>query len=241
VKRAHLTGALCATAIACGYTVSANAATCVGGSFILFADTPELEACYDGATGGTGLWGIPTLFGDTILLSPNEFNAKSVDGGPTQITNSTIHMRLAAKDGHVFDGFDLTELGDYKLDGAGSEVQVDGQLRVFDPFTLTNLTDNIDTSGSDLTINDNNPHDWEGTASIEIIPAITFVNLTLQNILEARTTDGTSLAFIEKKIAATSITITTTPPLPEIPVPAAVWLFGSGLLGLIGLARRKTT
>jgi hypothetical protein len=24
-----------------------------------------------------------------------------------------------------------------------------------------------------------------------------------------------------------------------VPVPAAVWLFGSGLLGLIGVARRK--
>jgi len=27
----------------------------------------------------------------------------------------------------------------------------------------------------------------------------------------------------------------------EVPVPAAVWLFGSGLLGLIGMARRKKT
>lgn len=27
----------------------------------------------------------------------------------------------------------------------------------------------------------------------------------------------------------------------EIPIPAAVWLFGSGLLGLIGMARRKKT
>lgn len=26
-----------------------------------------------------------------------------------------------------------------------------------------------------------------------------------------------------------------------VPIPAAVWLFGSGLLGLVGLARRKTT
>jgi hypothetical protein len=25
-----------------------------------------------------------------------------------------------------------------------------------------------------------------------------------------------------------------------VPVPAAVWLFGSGLLGLIGVARRKS-
>lgn len=29
------------------------------------------------------------------------------------------------------------------------------------------------------------------------------------------------------------------PPISMIPVPAAVWLFGSGLIGLIGVARRK--
>jgi hypothetical protein len=33
------------------------------------------------------------------------------------------------------------------------------------------------------------------------------------------------------------IVITTT--APAVPVPAAVWLFGSGLLGLVGVARRK--
>lgn len=27
--------------------------------------------------------------------------------------------------------------------------------------------------------------------------------------------------------------------LPQVPVPAAVWLFGSGLIGLVGMARRK--
>ncbi|MFK5947574.1 MAG: VPLPA-CTERM sorting domain-containing protein [Methylococcales bacterium] len=38
----------------------------------------------------------------------------------------------------------------------------------------------------------------------------------------------------------TTITITSGPH-PPIPVPAAVWLFGSGLLGLTTLARRKKT
>lgn len=33
--------------------------------------------------------------------------------------------------------------------------------------------------------------------------------------------------------------INSPPPPPEVPTPSAVWLFGSGLLGLIGLARRK--
>ena len=36
----------------------------------------------------------------------------------------------------------------------------------------------------------------------------------------------------------TSVTVTAVTP-PEIPVPAAVWLFGSGLIGLVGVARRR--
>jgi len=28
-------------------------------------------------------------------------------------------------------------------------------------------------------------------------------------------------------------------PVPEVPIPAALWLFGSGLLGLVGVSRRK--
>ena len=31
-----------------------------------------------------------------------------------------------------------------------------------------------------------------------------------------------------------------TTPLPAVPVPAAAWLFGSGLLGLVGIARRRS-
>jgi hypothetical protein len=27
--------------------------------------------------------------------------------------------------------------------------------------------------------------------------------------------------------------------ISQVPLPAAVWLFGSGLLGLVGIARRK--
>lgn len=35
--------------------------------------------------------------------------------------------------------------------------------------------------------------------------------------------------------------VSSTPTVGEVPVPAAAWLFGSGLLGLIGIARRKKT
>lgn len=36
-----------------------------------------------------------------------------------------------------------------------------------------------------------------------------------------------------------NVTITAAGTPPEVPVPAAVWLFGSGLVGLVGVARRR--
>ena len=46
---------------------------------------------------------------------------------------------------------------------------------------------------------------------------------------------GGGFDLFDKKFRADGIAVTT------VPVPAAVWLFGSGLLGLISIARRKKT
>ncbi len=40
-------------------------------------------------------------------------------------------------------------------------------------------------------------------------------------------------------INGTGVTANATTSVSAVPIPAAVWLFGSGLIGLIGLARRK--
>ena len=54
-----------------------------------------------------------------------------------------------------------------------------------------------------------------------------------------------SLGFITGSYVSTltngSITDTVIVNISAVPAPAAVWLFGSGLLGLIGIARRKKT
>ncbi|MDX2486916.1 MAG: VPLPA-CTERM sorting domain-containing protein, partial [Gammaproteobacteria bacterium] len=42
---------------------------------------------------------------------------------------------------------------------------------------------------------------------------------------------------LQPNYVGASITITT--PEGVVPVPSAVWLFGSGLIGLVGVARRK--
>jgi len=49
---------------------------------------------------------------------------------------------------------------------------------------------------------------------------------------------GATWSFSGESPTSYSMTITSTG-IPAVPVPAAVWLFGSGLLGLVGIARRK--
>jgi hypothetical protein len=76
---------------------------------------------------------------------------------------------------------------------------------------------------------------WEGLQ-------LTFVfsedRLNFAGALKATDTSGASLS-----INTTTINwqISGSTPAPEVPVPAAAWLFGSALLGLAGTARRRKT
>lgn len=63
--------------------------------------------------------------------------------------------------------------------------------------------------------------------------------------LESLTEDSPtnwSFDFVANGVGAddlVAVDITTVGPPQEVPVPAAVWLFGSGLIGLVGMARRR--
>ena len=74
-----------------------------------------------------------------------------------------------------------------------------------------------------------NDFDWTQMDVSAMMPAGTAsTRLQLLHILEASTSNAGSI-FLDN--ASLSVT--------PVPVPAAVWLFGSGLIGLIGIARRK--
>jgi len=49
----------------------------------------------------------------------------------------------------------------------------------------------------------------------------------------------TDASFLDATISSTTLGIVPAAPVSAVPVPAAVWLFSSGLVGLIGMARRK--
>lgn len=223
-------------------TGSATAAmvTLVGTDFNVVYDDTKL-----------GQFGAPTLSGDTLYFLPNNFRAESQNGAQVVTDNSTLNgLTLIAHTGFQFGALTVAEFGDYILSGANSNVTVGGQLRAFDPSNsvFTQTSNNIAVSAAtSLKINDDVNHNWVAGASINnststIIPggnpwlsSASSVGLTLQNNLSAYTSptdSGLLEAMVEKKFDGVSLTVT------PVPLPAAAWLFASGIALFGGLRRR---
>jgi hypothetical protein len=194
------------------------------------------------------LFGSIQVSGDNIFALPTVFKALSLDGQGTVIVSATGTIEVIAKEGYRLDGINVGEIGDYRLNGEGSSVDIDAFLRVFDyyrpnPVSGVDETTFLDVSGN-LTINDGDFHIWESFGGFDLTTTlwteVNHVGLTLQNTLEAFTHPDTLIgsAMIQKKATGTEITVSVITS-SEIPVPAAVWLLGSGLLGLVGVARRR--
>lgn len=84
--------------------------------------------------------------------------------------------------------------------------------------------------GNDLTVINATP-DWQTiTGAFTLGPGVTAYTLQFAAVCGASATCTADYYFDNISISAD---------LSAVPVPAAVWLFGSGLLGLIGVARKK--
>ena len=199
----------------------------------------DVSFTYDDAT----LFGTGTVVGNSISFLPTDFKAESLDGAGLDTLSETLNLIIeSTTEGYFMDSFVLAEQGDYKLDGAPT-ADVDASSN----FLVESATSNcgifacseskIFTSGP-LGDTGGALAAWSLGGSIDLSDTAgwgsdTKVNLQLQNNLEASTSNFGEQAFIQKKQGGIGITVN------PIPVPAAVWLFGSGLIGLIGIARRK--
>lgn len=187
-----------------------------------------------------GLFGTPTLVGDTLSFTPVEFQAESLNGAGIDLTNNTINVQVTAHSGYTFSSIDMIERGDYMLLGGGSSADVAGQIRVFDVANpLSDVTTAIspdsplNQSGGGNTVN------WSASNSTDIsswTDAQT-VNVTWQNLLIGETNASSSMAFVDKKYGGLTAA-TVAAPIPEAEV-SAMMLAGLGLVGW-QISRRRS-
>lgn len=225
--RKHIAGLSAAALLAFGASGVSQAAVIMG---------TDLIFTYDDSTA----FGTANVVGNTIFFNPTTFKAQSENFEGSVSDDATVNITVEVKAGSdfVISGADLSENGDYLLEGDDTSVSLGGQLRAtsltqgpyqifdfIDPNSPLTQRDQLTAWNADAAIDFNDVAGW-GTD--------TKVILTIENLLNAKSNEQNGNAFIQKKFGGVGLTV-----MPEVPLPAAAWLFGSALLGLVGVGRRS--
>lgn len=182
------------------------------------------------------LLGDMILSGDTVKFLPSALAAEAEANGGSALQLTTDVTVLKITSDAAITSIDYKAVGDYinLTDGSSpfEGVDADGQLN-YTAGTMTG-TSAITVSGIGATssLGDLNQawSEW-GSLSFDAAAGITEIYLSIQNDLYAAATGPLELAKIQKKIVEVEVS--------SVPVPAAAVLFGSSLIGLISVARRR--
>jgi hypothetical protein len=210
---------------------------------------PNLCYEYDNAQAAAVFYGQPGFAGDDAYFLPNIFEARSADGvGIHSGTNTDtadatwVFSRIwSINPNNEIASIYAYEEGDYEINYADGTASGDLYLAAFGLNAVEASvvgTDSVAFAGDSGGL-----QNWDMSTTINPSALLTQVannlQLTIQNTLTAFTSDttvGSELAYIEKKLI---LEINTVIPVGvEVPVPAAVWLFGSAL-GMLTVARRR--
>jgi hypothetical protein len=153
-------------------------------------------------------------------------------------SNSITQFQVNVSPSDTFAIFDISDFGG-DLDAADKVIMDTGgngsDEILVDPddqqSTTNTILTSVDDSSQSITLSDGRFFfAWSANGTTGWIPWI-----------ETLTNSGTSYTFDFSGTQSTLFVGDITPvgPPTEIPVPAALWLFGSGLLGLAGVARKK--
>jgi hypothetical protein len=212
---------------ACGVVAPASAA--------LVTDCPvSAIVCYeyDNAQAAVTLTGLPTRVGDDMQFTPASFLALSngagfVTAGPANF----IFSRVWTPDGQEIVSLTVNEEFDYEIVNGGDvrgTLYMQARSNLLSSDSLSNLWSLPiagDSGGPQIA-------NLSGTllTAASFTQAANDMRVTIQDTLRANAGPG-QLAWIQKKFTLVTETV--------VPVPAAVWLLGSGL-GLLGMARRQS-
>lgn len=221
-----------------------------------------IDFYYDSTQAGLALFGPPsvgttttvvngtTIIRDSLVFTP-AFRAESNDGigthtgTPTDILTGNFAFQTVAKSStYVYDQVRIAEFGTYFTNGAGTSVDVDGGVQIVDfNDPVFGPTANGFLVASDLTQSNGSQQTWEALGIADMTGAewngTKSLLVTMTNNLSAVSlTPGTS-AWIQKNVTGDGIMMHVDT-IVVVPVPAAAWMFGSGLLMLLAGARKRS-
>ena len=181
-----------------------------------------------------------TLFGELIVVDsannvvafiPTEFSAVAIGAAIDGALDSVkVTITIKEDSDFVFPGVKITEDGDFVV---GLPNGTDGVNSVRANMVTRNLNmDQMEDTFFEDEVTPEDPNDGNGQWEISTfhggISELTTLEILIENSLTAVNTEELTQSFIDKK--GVEITF--------VPVPAAVWLFGS-VLATLGLFRKK--
>ncbi len=212
-----------------------TACALMAASFSASAATVTLEGTsvifsYDDTMPGMPAFGTLSVVGDSIFAIPQDFTASASNGAFDEFSASGT-ITITAKSGYSFSSLQFAQQGTYSLIGESS-VTASGTLGITDAAMTVSESATLNTSYNSNTT-------WLSTAGFDLSTTtwnnITEIELSLDSLLTANTAGLGDFAEITSSNVGTGLlTIETV-----VPVPAAVWLFASGLLGLVGFSRHN--
>ena len=191
------------------------------------------------------LFGSYSVSGDTLSFSPTAFSVKpDRKSFMAEISATTPLISISAKSGYALTELDLFEQGDYfriqkKTDtsfvGVSGQFIVNGSPDSITPtqplstaFSVKGLFDGTETL---------KPTTWAAEGSV-YLNSVESATAKIQSILFAGIDSKKDSAFIEQTLMNLSAETSATSVVAPVPVPGAIWLFGSVLFGIL-VSRRS--
>ena len=209
---------------------------------------------FNGVQDQNGLFGAPTVSGDSLDFSPNTFEAicNGAPGcPPTPATvDDTLTITIDANNGSFIDDVLLSEAGDTTLSSflnafAATTVSATVFVDIFeiDGISVNNINGNalmtFTQNGQYESTNEGyGTHIWTGSLLIDLDQIIanagevgraTLIQLNLNNTLVAYAASGATARIEKKDIDGLAITV--------VPEPGTALLMGLGLVGLASVRR----
>ncbi len=188
------------------------------------------------------MYGSYSVSGDTLSFSPVDFSAERSGTVGFDLANATTpDIKIMAKTGFALTELSLSQEGNYfrfEDSDNSTAVSVGGQFIVDSNPNAIKSAQPLDdsTSAGDFFggAADFSTTDWSTDNSVMLNNPADSATAKVQSLLLAAVaTEALNMAFIEKTLMSISADT-----IHAVPIPGAIWLFGSAMAGFLASGRK---